>query len=216
MSATRQASVRAFNGLVTQGWNRAAGLYNTSILQRLAYRPPQDEIIAQLAVSGAKRIADVGCGTGILASRIAADLTPEAIYGCDASAGMLKQARFRSDRVQWRNRQAEDLGFPDDAVDAVVSTHAFHFFDHQAALAEFHRILAPGGLLAIVLNNPTSRFARVLQPAPIQGLAYFPPPNEMRTLIEAAGFTVTEQRPVQRHPIPPALVPDVLTVARRD
>lgn len=211
----QQATARAFNGLVTQGWNRAARLYNTPILQRLAYRPPQDEIIAQLALSRAQRIADVGCGTGILAARIAADLAPEAVYGCDASAGMSKQARSRSDRVEWRHRQAEDLGFPDAALDAVVSTHAFHFFAHQAALAEFHRILIPGGLLAIVLNNPTTRFARALQPAPMQDLAYFPAPSEMRALIEAAGFTVTEQRAVQRYPIPPALVPDVLTVARR-
>ncbi|MFQ6331571.1 class I SAM-dependent methyltransferase [Nocardia sp. CWNU-33] len=212
----QQASPRAFNGLVTQGWNRAARLYNTPILQRLAYRPPQDEIIAQLALNRARRIVDVGCGTGILAARIAADLAPEAVYGCDASAGMLKQAIARSGRVEWRHHRAEDLGFPDAAVDAVVSTHAFHFFDHRSALAEFHRILVPGGLLAIVLNNPTGRFARALQSAPIQRLAYFPPPSEMRALIEAAGFTVTEQRPVQRYPIPPVLVPDVLTVARRD
>ncbi|MFE7801986.1 class I SAM-dependent methyltransferase [Nocardia sp. NPDC057440] len=212
----QQAPARAFNRLVTLGWNRAARLYNTPILQRLAYRPPQDEIIAQLALNRAQRIVDVGCGTGILAARIAADLTPEAVYGCDVSAGMLQQAISRSDRVEWRRRRAEDLGFPDAAVDAVVSTHAFHFFDHQAALAEFHRILVPGGLLAIVLNNPSSRFARAFQPTPIQGLAYFPPPSEMRALVEAAGFTITEQRPVQRHPIPPTLVPDVVTVARRD
>ncbi|MET8875870.1 class I SAM-dependent methyltransferase [Nocardia sp. NPDC004604] len=214
MSAMTEGSARALNGLVTHGWNRAAQLYNFPVLQRLAYRPPQNEIIAQLRMSRAHRIADVGCGTGILAARIARELRPQVVYGCDASVGMLKQARSRSDQVQWRNRRAEDLGLPDGAVEAVVSTHAFHFFDHAAALAEFHRILVPGGLLAIVLNSPRSRWAMALQPPAVQGLAYFPPPDELRALVEAAGFTITEQRPVRR-PLPNSMVPDVLTVARR-
>ncbi|WP_433632759.1 hypothetical protein [Nocardia sp. CA-120079] len=87
-------------------------------------------------------------------------------------------------------------------------------FDHAAALAEFHRVLVPGGLLAIVINNPRSRWAMALQPPAVRGLAYFPPPEEMRSLVEATGFIVVEQRPVHR-PLPNSLVPDVLTVARR-
>ncbi|WP_433598042.1 class I SAM-dependent methyltransferase [Nocardia sp. CA-135953] len=214
MSAISESPTRALNGLVTHGWNRAARLYNFPMLQRVAYRPPQDEIIAQLRIGRPRRIADIGCGTGILAARIERELRPDVVYGCDASVRMLRQARSRSDRVKWRNRRAEDLGLPDAAVEAVVSTHAFHFFDHAAALAEFHRVLAPGGWLAIVINNPRSRWAMALQPPAVRGLAYFPPPEVMRSLVQAAGFTVLEQRPVHR-PLPNSLVPDVLTVARR-
>ncbi|MEV0292735.1 methyltransferase domain-containing protein [Nocardia sp. NPDC050710] len=208
-------TTRTLNDLVTEGWSRLARLYNFPIMQRLAYQPPQDDIIARLKLSGAQRIADVGCGTGIMAARIQRELRPEVVYGCDASPGMLQQAKSRSTHVHWINRHAENLGLPDNSVDAVVSTHAFHFFDHAPALAEFHRILTPGGLLAIVLNNPTGKFAKALQPQAVRGLAYFPTPAEMRTLITAAGFTITAQHPVHR-PLPPALIPDILTVARRN
>ncbi|MFI6172927.1 class I SAM-dependent methyltransferase [Nocardia sp. NPDC051052] len=213
-AAMSHAPTRTFNSLVTHGWNRLARVYNIPLMQRVAYRPPQDEIIGQLRQHDIRRIADVGCGTGILASRIQQDLKPDSVYGCDASVGMLRQAKARSSSVNWVNRRAEDLGLPDAAVDAVVSTHAFHFFDHPAALAEFHRILSPGGLLAIVLINPRHRFAQLLQPTSLQNVAHFPSPDAMRSLVEAAGFRITEQRAVHR-PLPAPFVPDVLTVARR-
>ena len=57
---------------------------------------------------------------------------------------MLNQARARSDRVRWLKGPAEQLPFDDAALDAVVTTSAFHFFDQPAALAEFHRVLHPG------------------------------------------------------------------------
>ncbi|WP_433664320.1 methyltransferase domain-containing protein [Nocardia sp. CA-128927] len=144
-AAMPHAPTRAFNSLVTHGWNRLARVYNIPLVQRVAYRPPQDEIIAQLRQDDVRRVADVGCGTGILASRIHQDLKPDVVFGCDASVGMLRQAKARSGEVNW---------------------------------------------------------------------AYFPPTDEMRLLVEAAGFRVTEQRAVRR-PVPNPLVPDVLTVARR-
>lgn len=63
------------------------------------------------------------------------------------SPGMLARVRARSSAVQWRNAPAERLGLPDAAVDAVVTTTAFHFFNQPAALAEFHRVLEHHGLL---------------------------------------------------------------------
>ncbi|MGY4101753.1 hypothetical protein ACW2Q0_19690 [Nocardia sp. R16R-3T] len=53
-----------------------------------------------------------------------------------------------------------------------------------------------------------------LQPPGVRGHGYFPPPEQMRSLVEAAGFTVIQRRPVHR-PLPNSLVPAMLTVARR-
>jgi ubiquinone/menaquinone biosynthesis C-methylase UbiE len=44
---------------------------------------------------------------------------------------------------------AEQLPFDDGALDAVVTTSAFNFLNQPAALREFHRVLASGGLVAL-------------------------------------------------------------------
>ena len=48
---------------------------------------------------------------------------------------------------------AEDLPFADADLDAVTAAQAFHWFAGPAALAEFHRVLRPGGRLAVIFNR---------------------------------------------------------------
>lgn len=140
---------RGFNDAVTGIWSLLAPAYDLAILQQWVYRPPHDEVLAQLRAHKSRRIADIACGTGILSARIERELHPDEIYGVDMSHGMLDQARAKSDRVRWLRGPAEQLPFDDGALDAVVTTTAFHFFDQPAALREFHRVLAPGGLVAV-------------------------------------------------------------------
>ncbi|WP_084653869.1 class I SAM-dependent methyltransferase [Nocardia altamirensis] len=207
---------RGFNRGVAAFFDVAARAYDLGSLQRVVYQPPQDEMIDFLRANGARRIVDIGCGTGILTTRIARDLRPEAVYGIDMSPGMLARARRRSAEVQWRNEPAEQLGLAAESVDAVVTTTAFHFFNQPAALAEFHRVLTPGGLLAISALNLRSRWS-----APVQRLsgtrlspAATPSPQQMRDLIATAGFELIAQRPVRR-PWYSRTVPDVITMAQR-
>jgi len=202
---------RTFNDAVTQFWSVAAPLYDLPILQDWVYRPAQNEVIAALRRSGARKVADIACGTGILADRIAQELHPDEVYGVDMSDGMLAQARARSSEVVWRKGPAENLPFDDDALDAVVSTSAFHFFDQPAALREFHRVLAPGGLAAVATLSPR-------QPLPLHRLsanrlnpAHNPSPTEMRALFEGAGFDVSDQHRVRR-PAWTRLLSDLVTV----
>jgi ubiquinone/menaquinone biosynthesis C-methylase UbiE len=189
---------RQFNDAVTRFWSLAAPLYDLPFLQRLVYQPAQDEVVAELRVRGVRRVADIACGTGILATRIQNELHPEEVYGVDMSDGMLQQANARSAEVRWRKGPAEHLPFADGSLDAVVTTSAFHFFDQPAAMAEFHRVLAAGGLAVVATISPPL-------PAPLRRLtahpanpAHNPSPAEMRALFAAAGFTVTEQHRVDR------------------
>jgi ubiquinone/menaquinone biosynthesis C-methylase UbiE len=205
------ASRRTLNDAITQFWSIAAPLYDLPFLQQWVYRPAQNEVIAALRDRGARKVADIACGTGILADRIAHELHPGEVYGVDMSDGMLAQAEARSSEVQWRKGPAEDLPFEDGELDAVVTTSAFHFFDQPAALREFHRVLAPGGLAAVATLSPR-------QPLPLHALsanrlnpAHNPSPTEMRALFKTAGFRVIDQHRVRR-PAWTRVLSDLITV----
>jgi SAM-dependent methyltransferase len=191
---TQAPQRRGFNDVITRFWGVAAPAYNLPILQEWVYRPAHDEVVAQLRDHQSARVADIACGTGILADRIQRDLHPEAVYGVDMSEGMLKQAQSRSSEIDWRRGPAEQLPFDDDALDAVVTTSAFHFFDQPAALREFHRVLAPGGLVAVSTMSARQQFL----PGSLRTPAHNPTPTEMRQMFEGAGFTVVEQHRVRR------------------
>ncbi|RAU90383.1 class I SAM-dependent methyltransferase [Mycolicibacter senuensis] len=201
---------RAFNDVVTRFWSLAAPAYDTRFLQRWVYRPAQDELIAVLRSHRPARVADVACGTGILADRIERELQPEAVYGVDMSDGMLDEARARSPRVQWLTGPAEQLPFEDGTLDAVVTSSAFHFFNQPAAVREFHRVLAPGGMAAVTAMSP-----RLPDPLQLAGIRWNPSrqptPSEMRTLFTDAGFSVADQHRVAR-PAWTLLVSDLITV----
>lgn len=204
---------KALNGAITRVWSVLAPVYDLPLLQQYVYRPPHDEVIAQLRAAGSRRIADIACGTGILSDRIERELGPKAIYGVDMSDGMLAQARARTDKVQFLRGPAEKLPFDDGALDAVVTTSAFHFFDQPAALREFHRVLAPGGLVAVATLSARNTV--------LQGLSdnrwkpqHNPSPEAVRALFEDAGFTIKDQHRVRR-PIWTQLVSDLITVGTK-
>lgn len=213
MAMPSRAPRRGFNETVTRFWSFAAPVYNLPVLQRWVYRPAHNEVIEQLVTHGCRRIADIACGTGILADRIERELKPDEIYGIDMSDGMLAQARARSTRVQWRKGPAEHLPFDDGALDAVVTTSAFHFFDQPAALREFHRVLAPGGLAMVVALSARSPLLQ--SPS---GSKWKPQHNasapEMRALFERAGFSVSDQHRVPR-PAWTKLISDLVTAGTK-
>ena len=202
---------RTLNDAVTQFWSFAAPAYDLPFLQQWVYRPAQNEVIAALNDSAARKVADIACGTGILADRIARELHPDEVYGVDMSDGMLAKARARSSEVQWRKGPAEHLPFEDGTLDAVVTTSAFHFFDQPAALREFHRVLAPGGLAAVATLSPRQPLALHRLSANRLNPAHNPSPAEMGALFEGAGFRISDQHRVRR-PVWTRVLSDLITV----
>ncbi|MBX7455230.1 methyltransferase domain-containing protein [Mycolicibacterium sp. 3033] len=206
-SATR----RRFNEAVTGFWGFAAPIYDTAVVQRWVYRPAQDEVIALLQARGSRRIADIGCGTGILADRIAREVRGAHVTGVDMSDGMLAEARRRSSSVEWVRAPAEQLPFADGSLDAVVSTSAFHWFNQPAALREFHRVLRPGGVAAVATLSPRRLLPVDLLPAVRLPSYDAPDPAAMRRLFTDAAFTIADQHRVRR-PLWTQVFSDLITV----
>lgn len=199
---------------VTPFFNSVSRAYDNGLIQRLVYRPAQDGILEALRARGSRRVLDVGCGTGLMTARIARDVRPQVVYGCDLSDGMLAQAARRSSAVRWLQAPAEQVPLDDGSVDAVVSSHAFQFFDQPKALAEFHRLLEPGGVFALAVISARGVLAhRMLQVGRVVGNAHRPKESDVVQVIADAGFRIESARRAAR-PLG-EYVPDLVVVATR-
>lgn len=102
------------------------------------------------------RVLDVGSGTGKY-GRALAEL------GFDVHAVDPDSALLEINPLPSTTARAEELPFADASFDLVVSAQAWHWFDAEAASAEFARVLKPGGVAAVVLNQLDVRVDWVLR-----------------------------------------------------
>lgn len=110
-----------------------------------------EETVNRLEIEPGERILDLGCGTGVLIQRLL-KMTPEIeVFGIDACAEMLEIAKQKlPEFVDLKLGSADNLPFPCNSFDVVVSTSAFHYFrDPSQALQEAKRVLKPNGRLVI-------------------------------------------------------------------
>jgi demethylmenaquinone methyltransferase / 2-methoxy-6-polyprenyl-1,4-benzoquinol methylase len=106
-------------------------------------------LAAQAVVRPGDRVLDACCGTGDLA--LAAEREGGIVTGLDFSSRMLERARRKSASVQWVQGDALDLPFADHSFDAVTVGFGVRNVDGlERGLAEMHRVLRPGGRVAIL------------------------------------------------------------------
>lgn len=109
------------------------------------------ETLNRLEIEPGERILDLGCGTGVLIQHLLQIAPKIQIIGIDYSAEMLEIAKQKlPESVELKVGSADNLPFPSNYFDVVVSTSAFHFFrDPSQALQEAKRVLKPNGRLVI-------------------------------------------------------------------
>jgi tRNA (cmo5U34)-methyltransferase len=116
------------------------------------YERLQDEAVAATGTA-ARRVLELGTGTGETARRVLARHPAAVLLGVDASAEMLGHARaaLPADRVDLRVGRLEDA-LPEGRFDLVVSVLTVHHLDGRGKAELFARaaaILAPGGRLVV-------------------------------------------------------------------
>jgi SAM-dependent methyltransferase len=104
---------------------------------------PEEHVFRAVAEARPERFLDVGCGTGELAARVAADLGAE-VAGVDTSSRMVELTRQQG--VDAAVADAVDLPFADRSFDAVAACWVlYHVPQLERAIGECARVLRPSG-----------------------------------------------------------------------
>ncbi|MFI6297509.1 class I SAM-dependent methyltransferase [Nonomuraea sp. NPDC050790] len=150
-----------------------------------------DPLLNLVRKSRAPRLLDLGCGTGVVtaaALALGADVT-----AVDADLDMLEHTARAHPHAEVRLAALPELPFPDGAFDAVAGNFVIqHAPDTPATLAELHRVLRPGGTLALSWWKreempATTLLADAATAAGLPGPP--PPPRDFDPYASPAAFT---------------------------
>lgn len=156
------------------------------------------ELAQAASVDSTKRVLDVGSGVGGTSRCLAREFGCR-VTGIDLTDEYCRTAAMLSERIglaeliDYRQGDATNLPFPDASFDIVWTEHvAMNIPDKPKLYREMHRVLKPGGTLAIydILAGPAGP---VLFPVPwarTPESSFLATPDELRMLLEKSGFQV--------------------------
>jgi SAM-dependent methyltransferase len=124
------------------------------VYERARPEYPTDAIawlIEQLELRAGRTALDLGAGTGKLTRALVA--TGAHVIAVEPGDGMRAELERAVPEAQALRGAAEDIPVPDSSVDAVTVGQAFHWFRHDEALPELHRVLRPSGGVGLVWNS---------------------------------------------------------------
>jgi ubiquinone/menaquinone biosynthesis C-methylase UbiE len=151
-----------------------------------------------------KQVLDVGGGTGIMAL-MALEMGVSLVICGDISEQMLNQGRnkainlgYGSDRIDFRQLDAESLPFNDSSFDIVMTGMAFGLFPDQGkAVKEMYRVLRPGGFISLGAHGPEHYWEAIDASLRVMNKLYFlgyrfefwpRGEKQVRIMMEEAGF----------------------------
>ncbi len=133
---------------ISTSYDNVAASYASLVSEPADWEGDAFDLLAKLVTGSGRPVLDVGCGpgrtTGVLAER---DLP---VIGIDLSPGMIEVARRDHPGLDFRVGSMTALDLPDGSASAVVSWWSIIHLPRDVvpqALAEFERVLAPGGIV---------------------------------------------------------------------
>jgi ubiquinone/menaquinone biosynthesis C-methylase UbiE len=108
-------------------------------------------IVRELDLREGRTVLDLGAGTGKLTRALVQ--TGARVTAVEPGEAMLGELRRVLPDVEALLGGAEEIPLGDHSVDAVTVGQAFHWFRQDEAVPELHRVLRPGGAVALVWNS---------------------------------------------------------------
>jgi SAM-dependent methyltransferase len=146
--------------VTTSHFDTIAGEYDESLPSHVVehYLRKRTRFVAEHCPRGAG--LDVGCGTGVLASRLST--AGYAMSGVDPSHGMLEVLHARWPHIEARTASGSALPFADDSFDLVMCVAVMHHIAAadavRATLGEMVRVSRPGGRVLVWDHNPRNPY----------------------------------------------------------
>ena len=142
---------------------QAEQMADESMLRNLAAQaeaiwPQEERLFERYRLPKNAHIADIGCGSGEITSRLAARYAEAELVGVDILEGSVAYARRRyaglAPRVQFEQGDAFELRFAAGQFGLVVCRHMTQSVpEPQRVLAELHRICRPGGWVHVLSED---------------------------------------------------------------
>ena len=145
--------------------------------------------------AGLGPLADLGCGPGYVTAHLAALGTP--VFGIDLSPRMVELARRAHPDLAFAVGSMTALGIGTGTLGGILAHYSTHHTPPRelpVLYAEFHRTLAPGGLLMLAGHAGTgerTRPTRAYGGRPVSYESHLLPVEKLAELLEQAGLVVT-------------------------
>ncbi len=220
-SSVDPREIERFEAMAADWWNPRGTMRALHRLNPVRLRYVRDEIAAHfgrspLALDGLKglRLADIGCGAGLLSEPLA-KLGGE-VVGVDMAAANVEMAKAHAARsglaIDYRVVAAEDLAAAGERFDVVLAMEIVeHVTDPTAFLKTCADMVKPGGLLFVATINRTMKAYALAIVAAEKVLGWVPrgthdwnkfvTPAEIEAAVRPEGLDERDRRGVIYNPL---------------